>query len=191
MGFSLSFPAAKGTMPADIHRALEVTDTGVASTDDDYPAPPVRGAALPDGWYLVLLNDVAHRFIASEEIAERLSRGCEVVACQVEEHDMVSGCFGFRNGTHVWSVMHDSRKAPDDLDVSGEPPAAFGEIAARMRAKQADEDRRTGKISVDFLFDVPVELAHALCGYRHDMIADWGEPAFTVLAEGELGAGKT
>jgi hypothetical protein len=191
MGFSLSFLAVKGAMPAEIHRALEVTDTGVASTDDDYPAPSVRGAALPDGWYLVLLNDVAHRLISSEEIAERLSQGCEAITCQVEEHDMYSACFGLRDGTHVWSVVHDSRKARDDLEVRGEPPAVFGEISARMRAKQAEEDRRTRKVSVDLLFDIPVELAHALCGYRHDMIAGWGEPAFTVLAEGELGPGKT
>src|SRR5438552_8152505 len=58
MGVSLSFLAIKGAAPADIHRALGVTDTGVVSPEFEYPRPPVRGAMLPDGWYLVLLKEV-------------------------------------------------------------------------------------------------------------------------------------
>jgi len=49
MGVSLSFLAIKGAAPAGIHSALGVTDTGIASSEDDYPIPPVRGAALPNG----------------------------------------------------------------------------------------------------------------------------------------------
>ena len=183
MGVSLSFLAIKGAAPADIHGALGVTDTGVASPEDEYPIPSVRGATLPEGWYLVLLNDVVHRLIKSRKIIKRLSRGCEVIACQVEEHDMYSGCFGLRDGELVWSVVHNSNEGKEHLKVAGEPPAAFAEIAARLRRQQAQHP--SGGAGVDYIFDIPLELAAACCGYRHDVSAAGGEPAFTILAESE------
>ncbi len=189
MGISLSFLAVKGQTPKEIHLALGLSDTGVASAEYDYPRPALRGATLPDGSYLILLDDIVHRLIASQAILTRLSQGCEVVACQVEEHCMYSACFGLRNGKQVWSVVHDARKARDDLRVWGKPPAAFDEIASRMREAQVEEDERERQhptsMAVDFIWEIPVELANALCGYRHDTRADWGEPAFTILAEGK------
>ena len=183
MGVSLSFLAIKGAAPADIHRALGVTDTGIVSPEFEYPRPPVRGAVLPDGWYLVLLKDLCHCFILSDEILGRLSQGCEVIGCQVDEHEMYSTCFSFRDGAMRWEVEHDSNEDEDHLKVTGEPPAAFTGIAARLRAKQAQ--RQPGPVQVDYIFDVPLELAALCCGYRHDTRADWGEPAFTILAEGK------
>jgi hypothetical protein len=183
MGVSLSFLAVKGLAPAEVHRALGVADSGVAAGEFDYPRPAMRGAALPDGWYLVLLNSVDHRFVTSEEIPAQLSRGCEVVACRVEEHCMFSACLGWRDGAMLWQVAHDPDEDPNHLEVEGTPPAVFGELAARMRAKQVEEDRRAGEMSVDFIWEIPVELANSLCRYRHDEYADWGKPAFTVLAE--------
>jgi hypothetical protein len=183
MGVSLSFLAIKGAAPADIHRALGVTDTGVASSEDDYPIPPVRGAALPNGWYLVVLNHVVHRLIKSRAIITGLSRGCEVIACQIEEHDMYSGCFGLRDGEFVWSVVHDSRKSGDHLGLWGELPAALNEIKARLLKQQEEEQPVPSSVGVDYIIDIPLELAASFCGYRHDTRAEWGEPAFTILAE--------
>ena len=38
------------------------------------------------------------------------------------------------------------------------------------------------KADVDFVFDVPVQLAAELCGYQHDRWKfDWGEPVFSRL----------
>src|SRR5882724_224093 len=102
MGISQSFLAIKGRAPAEIHRALGLTDTGVASPEFDDPRPAVRGAALPDGWYLVLLKDISHPFVMLAEIPMRLSQGCEVVACQVEEHAMFSACLGWKDGAMLW-----------------------------------------------------------------------------------------
>jgi hypothetical protein len=183
MGVSLSFLAIKGAAPADIHRALGVTDTGVASPEDEDPIPSVRGAALPTGWYLVLLDHVVHRLIKSRAILTGLSRGCEVIACQIEEHDMYSGCFGLHDGELVWSVVHNSNEGRDHLKVRGEPPAALAEITARLRREEAQH--QPGPVGVDYIIDIPLELAASFCGYRHDMPAEWGEPAFTILAEGE------
>src|SRR6266851_7636920 len=67
MGVSLSCLAVKGLTSTEVHRALGITDTGVAAGEFDYPRPAMHGAALPDGWYLVLLNSVDHRFVTLEE----------------------------------------------------------------------------------------------------------------------------
>jgi hypothetical protein len=184
MGMSLSFLAVKGQTPEDIHRRLGLSDTGVPSSIDDDPRPAVRGAPLPNGWYLILFDDITHPLIVSRPLAGSLSRGCEVSCCQVEEHDMYSACFGWRDGAIVWSVVHDARKARDHLYVWGAPPARLDEIEAQVEAQAAQQP---GSSDVDLIFEIPVELAYSCCGWRYDQSAfDWGIPAFTVLAEGKL-----
>jgi hypothetical protein len=40
-------------------------------------------------------------------------------------------------------------------------------------------------MAVDYIWEIPIELANSLCRYRHDQHADWGRPEFTILAEGK------
>src|SRR5258708_19122946 len=107
MGISLSFLVIKGRTPEAIHRALGVSDTGVVAGEWDYPRPAIRGAELPDGWYLVLLKDADHRFVTMEAIPAQLSQGCEVVACQLSESIMASACLGWKDGAKLWEVAHE------------------------------------------------------------------------------------
>jgi len=186
MGVSLSFLAVKGRTPEAIHRALDLTDTGTVAGEWDYPRPAVRGATLPDGWYLVLLKDADHRFVMEDEIPARLSQGFEVVACRLSEGVMASDCLAWQDGTKLWEVEH----VPDEDDVNhlvveGTPPPAFEAIAARFRDQQAEEDRENSEMPVDYIWEIPIELANALCRYRHDEYADWGKPEFRILAEGK------
>ena len=97
---------------------------------------------------------------------------------------MVSSAFAFSDGTFRWKVVHDPDLGEHHLDVEGTPPAAFDGIAARMRAKQAEEDTKEEPM-VDFIWEIPVELVNSLCRYRHDEDADWGKPEFTILEEGK------
>jgi hypothetical protein len=186
MGFSLSFLAVKGQSPEEVRRRLGLSDTGTVAGEWDYPCPKVRGASLPDDWYLVLLDDADHRFVMEDEILARLSQGCEVVACRLSEGIMASGCLGWQDGAKLWEIEHE----PDEDDanrlvVKGTPPAAFEAIAARLRAKQEEEDREDSEMPVDYIWEIPIELANSLCRYRHDQYADWGKPEFTILAEGK------
>ena len=102
---------------------------------------------------------------------------------------MFSSAFGFSDGAFRWKVAHDSDEGVYHLDVEGAPPATFDGIAARMRAEQAEDDekarQRPTSMSVDFIWDIPVELANSLCRYRHDEDADWGKPEFRILEEGK------
>ena len=58
-------------------------------------------------------------------------------------------------------------------------------IAARFRAEQQEADRRDPEMPVDYIWEIPIELANSLCRYRHDQHADWGKPELKILAEGK------
>jgi hypothetical protein len=174
MGFSISWIAFQTN---DKHRVLSsigLVDTGEADEANESPA---SGAVLPTGWYVVFFNDYA--FATPERLA-KFSAGRTVIACQVEEHVMASASFLYENGRRAWSVTHESERGPYDLSVDGEPPALFSSLRDVLLKQQ--EDAGGENADVDFVFDVPVQLAAELCGYRHDRAKfDWGEPEFSRL----------
>jgi len=86
--------------------------------------------------------------------------------CFVEEHVMCSCTAGWREGRLVWSVDHFADRGVENLQVKGEPPAPFAAIRDRLRGEQAAAGGQ--KAGVDYIFDIPVELAEILTGYRHD-----------------------
>jgi hypothetical protein len=83
---------------------------------------------------------------------------------------MFSGAYCYANGREAWSVWHDNQRGRYDLSTRGTLPAEFAPIKMRLNAKQDDNDRAAG--NVDYIFDVPVELAAELTGYRHDRRLD-------------------
>lgn len=171
MGYSLSWLAFRGRTAEAVWAELRLRATG----EHGVGRSPFLGTTLPDGWSLVL-NDPGDRFV-DEDLLSRLSRGCEAVACFLEEHVMFSQASGWRDGRQLWLVKHDCERGPMHLDVTGEPPALFGPIreAHEDRQRAADED-------VDHIFDVPIELAKALVGFRHDELTQELD-AFEVLVE--------
>jgi hypothetical protein len=181
MGVSLSWLAVRGRSKDDAQRALGLIGTG---SHAEYPLPAYRGTELPGGWYLIEMKNFVHPFVMPETLG-RLSQGCEIVGCQVGEHVMASAAFAWQDGRRLWEVAHESDEGDDHLDVEGVPPAEFAAIDARLRAEQDAQDPNKN-FPVDYLFDIPVELAQACCGYRHDYSEfDWGRPVFEVLAEGK------
>jgi len=117
-----------------------------------------------------------------DQTLQRLSAGCEVVTGDVEEQVMVSVATGWKDGQRVWSVTHDAQRDLEHLQTEGELPAAFTNIRDRLRSEQQKAGGR--KADVDYIFDVPVELAQTLTGYRHDAdIPGAGTDPFEVLVE--------
>ena len=96
----------------------------------------------------------------------RLSAGCEVVTCGVEEHVMVSEATLWRAGQCVWRVSHDGAQGVENLHVEGELPPAFASIRDRLFCEQ--QAPASSQFPADYIFDIPVELAKSLTGYRHD-----------------------
>jgi hypothetical protein len=177
MGFSISWIAVSGKAKDEVLKSLSLADTNEPGEANE---SPVSGAALPGGWYLLFLNDYAHPYLAAARLAE-LSRGGQALACQVEEHVMATAAFMYADGVRQWDVTHESAGGLYHLDIEGTPPAQLGEIHARLAAEQDAEGGEEAE--VDCMFDVPVELAATICGYRHDRVAlaSGEEPVFTRL----------
>ncbi len=174
MGFKISWIGFRGLGKEDVLRLLNARDTG---EHDEANEAPFSGAEIPDGWFILFANDFSY---ASEDRLETLSNHCELVACQVHEGVMVSASYGYERGRQKWSLLHDAQQDLRHLDVAGTPPAAFAEIRERLSKEQ---DQREGENpAVDYVFDIPLATAGAVCPYQHDRWKfDWGEPRFTVL----------
>jgi hypothetical protein len=153
MGASLSWFAIRGKAPEAV-----LQDFGLKNVGKEYCKTPFCGGALPSGWYLVIHG--RHEFANDE--ARRLSRGCEVIACFVEEHVMVSRAAGWKDGEQNWSVTHDAQEGDGHLEVKGEPPEGFAAVRDHLTKQQEEEG------GADFIFDIPVALSKEITGYRHD-----------------------
>jgi hypothetical protein len=114
----------------------------------------------PKGWLLLVGRSLK---LDVPQLAPHLSAETQVLSSEVSDVVMCCRLEAWRAGTRLWSVSHDPEEGVDNLEVAGEPPAALGEIAARLNANQAAETE-----SVDHLFDAPLELGAAICGYRPD-----------------------
>jgi hypothetical protein len=177
MGFKISWVAVKSATKADVLEMAGLRDT---VTLDPVCEAPFSCTELPTGWTILFSNDFDY---ASPERSEAFSARNIVLSCQIHEGVMYSGASFHDHGDHIWSVSHFSENGIMDVSVSGAPPAEFHAIRDNLLAKQSEP--QIGPWEVDYVFDVPVELALAICGFRHDRSRfDWGEPRFTVARPG-------
>jgi len=161
MGYSQAWLAVKGKTRTTVLDALGLQPTG---TREEIAESPVVGAELPSGWYLVVTGRSGYG-LTRDSVLRKVSAGCEVVVGEVEEHVMVSIAAGWNDGHEVWSVVHDSQRGRQHLETKGTMPAAFAGIHDEFLSKQQEEGP---KAKVDYIFEIPVELARSLTGYRHD-----------------------
>jgi hypothetical protein len=85
---------------------------------------------------------------------------------------MFSGVRFCDRGRERWWVLHDAEKGIYDLSMGGDLPAEFAAIRER-HFRQQDAEGGSGA-GVDFIFDVPNDLAEAITGYRAE--GGSGEP---------------
>src|SRR5688572_186304 len=111
MGFSLSWLAVRGKDPASITESL-----GLASTAEkaDYAERMYTGRLLPNGWFLLVINQCDHKFITPKALST-LSASSEVLACSIEEHVMVSIAELWNNGTQIWRIEHNAQESIDHI----------------------------------------------------------------------------
>lgn len=174
MGYSISWLAVRAMDRQQLLAELSLETTGereaIAEAD-------LVMAELPGDWHITLSNR-DERFV-SPALLGPLSRGREVIACFVEEHVMYSEARGWSDGKPVWAVIHDGSAGLDHLETEGAMPASFAGIRERLSLQRA-----AAEATADYLFDVPVELAKMLTGFRHDedITGAEAEP-FEVLAD--------
>jgi hypothetical protein len=152
---------------------------GFVETDDQNKAR-LSYAEQPSGWIIIYSNDEGW---ASPHRVATLSQSGSAVGCQMSEVVMCSAACGCQGGVRQWSVTHDPEKG-EPLKIDGEPPAEFVAIRDRLFREQEQDD------SVDYIFDVPIALTAALCGFRPDEPGPEPEPFFVLIAPAK-GGGST
>jgi hypothetical protein len=122
---------------------------------------PVVGAVMPNGAYLLYIND-QDRIVPDEKVFARLSKDASLIACYANETVMNSYACAWANGVERWSVFHDADQGIKHLETSGILPSEMQGIRDRLFAEQEGDD------GADFVFDIPIELFAALGGIRYD-----------------------
>jgi hypothetical protein len=120
---------------------------------------------MPQGWYLVVADRCDHRFLQAKVLGP-LSQNYRVVACSIEEHVMFSSAEEWVAGAMAWRAVHAGENGPMDLKTSGALPPSFQSMANALAAKQEAEGGKTAE--VDHYFDIPLNAAKAITGFKHD-----------------------
>ena len=172
----VSWIAFEGLDRAEILRRTNLTDTG---EPDDYGDADWSLGALPSGWHILWANELDD---ISPERLQILSENCRVVACFVNEETMTSRAQQFERSQQAWSVAHDASISAMHLAETGALPDDYTSI--RERLVSAQETSGADHADVDFLFDLPIELARLTCTFDDDLDPEELREPFTRLAPG-------
>ena len=177
MGFRIAWLAFSGKSKNDVLASLRAVDT---NEPDEANEAPMSVASLPGDWTIVWLNRFDHPF-AEDASLHLFSRGCMLMAVHVHEGTMFSAVQMYQNCKRQWAVFRDFQAGEFHLEVLGNPPAKFADIANRQTKFHREDSKASG---IDYMFEIPLELAESLCGFRHDLTRyDWGGPKFTELRD--------
>jgi hypothetical protein len=165
MGYRVLLIAVRRKDAAKIH-----ADFGVHPTDDfeEIAESPVTGAWLPNGDYLLYIND---DIMPDDRVLAKLSSGASLLACYANETTMDSFLASWVAGREEWSVWHDAQQSLRHLEIRGTVPAELAPIRERLTAQQM------GVPNVDYTFDIPIEMFVALGGIRYNEDIPNAEPA--------------
>ena len=162
MGYSLSLIAVQCADPAQALSHLGIVRTGQFC---EYAREPMSGCALPDSWFLIVARRCDSPFL-KPMILGPLSDQSPVVACSIEEHTMFSSAEYWADGKMIWRAEHVGEDGPIHLKTSGVLPPDFETMAAAHKAQQeADGGEKAG---VDHYFDIPLNAAKSVIGFKHD-----------------------
>ncbi len=92
---------------------------------------------------------------------------------------MASSVELWTDGTQRWSVRHQGDNDTRDLTATGQLPPEFTAIRDAFAAKQ--DHGESGELSVDWYFELPLELAKRITGFRHDEELPSGAEGFVEL----------
>lgn len=162
MGFAISWLAFRGKEPAAIMSTLGLFPTGEKA---EYANAMYTARMLPNGWFLLVINKAEHPVVAPESVSS-LSGDCEVIACSVEEHVMVCTAEAWKNGSQLWRIEHNAQESIDHISSSGALPPDYENIKDTFSLKQ---EQAGGKdADTDFFFDIPLQAAKSVVGFKHD-----------------------
>jgi hypothetical protein len=167
MGYAISWIAFQDKTAAQAAELLGLFPSGRLEQE---PESMFCGVRLDNGWYVVVINEYGHKFV-HEHSLQRVSAAADVVAAAIEEHVMCSSAEAWKSGSLIWRVAHAPESSRRHLEEHGSLPGQYLAVRERLLAAQQREDE--GAREVDYVFDVPLELAKTIVGFKHDrMIND-------------------
>lgn len=177
MGVGGSWIGVRGLAKHAVWETFGLRATGAPAT---YDAPlGIAGGVLGSGWCIAIRDSrETHPHFEEADIAEASLRA-EVVYCTFEEHAMGVSAEYWRDGVRVWSVEREAGGPYEPLNVSGEPPPSYATRKKELFDRQEAEGGE--KADVDYIYDLPHDLAEELTGFRYEMSVE--RLAFEVLAE--------
>ena len=183
MGYALSLLAVPTSAAAEALRQLGYLRTGQSC---EYAREPLSSYELPTNWFLIVARGCDSRFLQPKILAP-LSEHFPVVACSIEEHVMFSSAEYWADGNQVWRAEHVGENGPIHLKTSGALPSGFEAMAAEhKRAQEADGGEKAG---VDHYFEIPLNAAKEVIGFKHDEdIPGVDYEGFEVLRKGPSSA---
>lgn len=164
MGFSISWMAVKGKGLNPLLEELELIDT---DEREEFPESDICAVSFPNGWNFLQFNEFESPYLSNEYL-EITSKDCEVIACVVEEHVMVSKSEYWKNGTCIWSVEHNAQEGMLNLESKGSLPSEYENIKNNQYSEQESDGGESA--DVDHIFEIPLLLAKGITSYTHDEV---------------------
>jgi len=166
MGFSIAWIAVR----TEDHTALfDLAEVSSTDEPDEYYETPISGAALENGWFLLVGRRCDNRLVDSEFL-QILSNRWDCIATTIEEHVMHVTSSYWSSGSELWSIVHDAQNGINHLESRGSLPSDYDAIRADKIQQQEAEGGESA--DVDVIFDVPLEIAKRFFGFRHDEDCD-------------------
>lgn len=159
MGYSFSWVAVQQKAEAALRTHFGLRELDETAGAADFPLSFARAGE----WSILQWDHQDH--LIDDRLLQALSVQGRVVAVMLEEHVMFSSVEEWENGQRKWAVAHCGDIHVLHLDQEGKLPAAFSSINEQQQAKQTDAGE---KARVDHICEIPLDLAKAVVGYRHD-----------------------
>jgi hypothetical protein len=172
MSFDVSWAAFHKVRKQEVLATASLQNTG---QHDEANEAPFSCAELPNEWTILYANNSTYIY----ENIKTISENHAVLSVIIQDYVPTSLAAFHVRGKQVWSVYHEGNAGVLDLTLTGAVPPQTTTIRDRLLILQQREEGKVPR--VDHMFDVPVELAESICGYRHDRWRfSWGQPVFTV-----------
>jgi hypothetical protein len=175
MGFNMSWIFVDEIDREELYQALDLSPTGKAPDRHDLGTSrvPLAGATLNSGWSAIFAKYALVLDVTIGTNPPRLTRlpaKSRSITCVVLEHAMMSYASLSQGGRRTWEIRHDASQGAEHLETSGDLPPEFAGFRKNALYKQREqqEHRQPGEWGVDYVFDVPLETAETITGYRHD-----------------------
>lgn len=162
MGWSITWCAVREDKAERFLSQLGLLPTGET---EELPQSLISMAQLDTGWRVIWYNKYDCPFLNARELSA-LSNDNDVLLCRVEEHVMASSSEMWSQGKRKWWLSHEGEDGPRGLDTDGDPPESFPAIRKEM--EEAQRAAGGDDAEVDYMFEIPLKLAQALVGFKHD-----------------------